>query len=249
MAPELPAVVREVVASFPEPLVFATISGAHLYGFPSPDSDFDVRACHQLDAEEFLKLRDPDETVEIHDDREGVELDVVSHDLRKFARMMLKRNGYVLEQLTSPLVVHTSPVHEELIAMVPDVVTKLHAHHYLGFADNQWRMFEKTPRTKTLLYVYRVLLTGIHLMRSGQIQASLPRLLDEYPVHGVEALIAAKRSGAEKQALPTGDHELHARTRAQLVARLEEERDRTYLPTESAAFAALNDLVLRARRS
>jgi uncharacterized protein len=27
----------------PYPLLFATISGAHLYGFPSPDSDFDLR--------------------------------------------------------------------------------------------------------------------------------------------------------------------------------------------------------------
>jgi uncharacterized protein len=32
------------VESHPYPLVFATVSGAHLYGFPSPDSDFDLRA-------------------------------------------------------------------------------------------------------------------------------------------------------------------------------------------------------------
>ena len=30
------------------PLVFATISGAHLYGFPSADSDFDLRGVHPL---------------------------------------------------------------------------------------------------------------------------------------------------------------------------------------------------------
>ena len=40
-------------------------------------------------------------------DRDGVEMDLVTHDLRKFVRLMLKRNGYVLEQLLSPLVVHT----------------------------------------------------------------------------------------------------------------------------------------------
>lgn len=27
----------------PYPLLFVTISGAHLYGFPSPDSDYDLR--------------------------------------------------------------------------------------------------------------------------------------------------------------------------------------------------------------
>jgi uncharacterized protein len=34
------------VETHPYPLLFATISGAHLYGFPSPDSDFDsCEAC------------------------------------------------------------------------------------------------------------------------------------------------------------------------------------------------------------
>ena len=87
--------------------------------------------------------------------------------------MLLKRNGYVLEQLLSPLVVRSSGEHEELKSLVPRIITKHHAHHYLGFARNQWRMFEKEPRVKTLLYVYRVLLTGIHLMQSHEVQPNL----------------------------------------------------------------------------
>jgi hypothetical protein len=35
-----------IVAAQPYPLLFATISGAHLYGFPSPDSDYDLRGAH-----------------------------------------------------------------------------------------------------------------------------------------------------------------------------------------------------------
>ena len=35
----LPAIAK----AQPYPLLFATVSGAHLYGFPSPDSDFDLR--------------------------------------------------------------------------------------------------------------------------------------------------------------------------------------------------------------
>ncbi|MDJ0688801.1 MAG: nucleotidyltransferase domain-containing protein [Xenococcaceae cyanobacterium MO_188.B32] len=33
----------KIINSQPYPLLFATISGAHLYGFPSPDSDYDLR--------------------------------------------------------------------------------------------------------------------------------------------------------------------------------------------------------------
>jgi predicted nucleotidyltransferase len=36
------------------------------------------------------------------------EVDLVTHDLAKFLRLMLRRNGYVLEQVLSPLVVMTS---------------------------------------------------------------------------------------------------------------------------------------------
>ena len=34
---------HRIVAAQPYPLLFATISGAHLYGFPSPDSNFGLR--------------------------------------------------------------------------------------------------------------------------------------------------------------------------------------------------------------
>ncbi len=37
--------------------------------------------------------------------------------LRKFFNLLLKKNGYVLEQLVSPLVVKTTPEHEELKAI------------------------------------------------------------------------------------------------------------------------------------
>ena len=37
---------RAIVARQPYPLLFVTVNGAHLYGFPSPDSDYDLRGVH-----------------------------------------------------------------------------------------------------------------------------------------------------------------------------------------------------------
>src|SRR5262245_6313986 len=98
-------------------------------------------------------------------------MDIVSHDVRKFFGLLLKKNGYVLEQLFSPLIVHTTPEHAELKNIARGgasggVVTKHHSHHYFGSAETQWKLFEKEQprRVKPLLYVYRVLLTGIHMM-------------------------------------------------------------------------------------
>lgn len=176
IAPSIMSRLREVAVNHPYPLVFATISGAHLYGFPSPDSDYDLRGAHLLPAREVLGLHRLEETIErSHRPASGsvgdIELDLVTHDLAKFMRLMLKKNGYVLEQLCSPLIVHTTPEHEELKRIAKGCITKHHAHHYLGFARNQWDLFAKEapPRVKPLLYVYRVLLTGIHLMRTGEV--------------------------------------------------------------------------------
>ncbi|MEV6396971.1 nucleotidyltransferase domain-containing protein [Streptomyces sp. NPDC051907] len=235
-----------VVVAEPDPLLFATVSGAHLYGFPSRDSDVDLRGVHLLSVEELLGMREPDETRSRMWDRDGVEMDLVTHDVRKFARLMLRRNGYVLEQLLSPLVVHTSEAHRELIDLAPGVLTSHHAHHYRGFANTQWRLFEKTGELKPLLYTFRALLTGIHLMRSGEVQAHLPTLLEEVDAPGrLPGLIAAKAE-AEHGAAGVDLEAVRAEVDA-LHAVLDEARTASRLPDEPTVYGALSDLVVRVR--
>src|SRR6185295_872400 len=101
------------LAQQPYPLLFATISGAHLYGFPSPDSDYDLRGAHILPVREVVGLYESRETIEVSTVRTGLELDLVTHDVKKFFGLLLKKNGYVLEQLYSPLILHTTPEHRE----------------------------------------------------------------------------------------------------------------------------------------
>lgn len=84
---------RAEAARHPYPLIFATVSGAHLYGFPSSDSDYDLRGVHVLPAKESLGLLPKRETIEVEGMRGGVELDLVTHDVLKFFSMLLKRNG------------------------------------------------------------------------------------------------------------------------------------------------------------
>ncbi|WP_149823367.1 nucleotidyltransferase domain-containing protein [Streptomyces tailanensis] len=236
-----------VVAEQPDPLLFATVSGAHLYGFPSRDSDVDLRGVHLLPTAELVGLREPEETRSRMWDRDGVEMDLVTHDLRKFAQLMLRRNGYVLEQLLSPLVVHTGESHRELIALAPGVLTRHHAHHYRGFAITQWRLFEKTGELKPLLYTFRVLLTGIHLMRSGEVQAHLPTLLPEIaeaPAY-LPDLIAAK--AAREHGAADVDQERVAEDVERLQGVLDEGQALSVLPENPSAYDALHDFVVRVR--
>src|SRR5262249_18852801 len=195
--------IENEIALQPYPLLFATVSGAHLYGFPSPDSDYDLRGAHILPLDEIVGLDSGRETIEVSGIRDGLEIDLVTHDLGKFFRLLLKKNGYVLEQLYSPLVLHTTPEHEELKAIAEDCITRHHSHHYFGFAETQWKLFmkESPRRVKPLLYVYRVLLTGIHLMRTGEVEANLIRLNEEFKLPFISDLIALKLAGPEQSTL------------------------------------------------
>lgn len=237
------------VHAHPYPLLFATISGAHLYGFPSPDSDFDLRGVHLLPVKDVVGLETGEETLEKSGIDDGLEIDLVTHDAKKFFNLMLKKNGYVLEQLLSPLVLFTTSEHEELKSLAPGCITKHHVHHYFGFAETQWKLFQKAdpPHVKPLLYVYRVLLTGIHLMRTGEVEANLVRLNERAKLPYVYDLIARKTGGPELGRLEQPDLEFHQQEYDRLRSELQRAFDESQLPEVATAAPALNDLLIRIR--
>lgn len=238
---------RPVAAAHPFPLVFSAVSGAHLYGFPSVDSDVDLRGVHLLPAVQVVGLRHGPQTVErtwLHDE---VKLDLVTYDAGKFFRLMSRRNGYVLEQLLSPLVVTTSGVHEELVAIAEDCLTRGLARYYRGFALGQWELYEQNGQLKPLLYTFRALLTGIHVVRTGQLIAHLPTLLELVPgVPGYVAELIEAKSTAEQEYAP----ELPERVAGDVVtlqAELDLAEDGSPLSDHPVAEGALHDLLVRLR--
>jgi uncharacterized protein len=241
--------IQHEIASQPYPLLFATVSGAHLYGFPSPDSDYDLRGVHVLPVREVIGLDPGRETIEVSAIRDGLEIDLVTHDVKKFFGLLLKKNGYVLEQLFSPLVLSTTPEHEELNTIAKTCLTRHHSHHYFGFAETQWKLFEKEQprRVKPLLYVYRVLLTGIYLMRSGEIEANLLNLNQEFNLPYIPELVERKLAGPEKSVLNAVDVKFHHREYERLCGALEDAYQATSLPEAPAGRTALDELLIRLR--
>ena len=244
---ELPELVTRTIESHPYPLVFATISGAHLYGFASPDSDYDIRGVHILPPAEVLGLFHGEETIETMLDGPP-EVDLVTHDAAKFFRLLLRPNGYVLEQLLSPLVAVTTPEHAELRDLARRCITRHHAHHYVGFSNRQWQLFDKERprRLKPLLYVFRVLLPGIHLMRTGIVESNLVHLNEDFRLPYLPELIERKTHGREQQHIDARIvfFELeYLRLRELLVM----EAERTALPDKPDARQELHELLLRLR--
>jgi uncharacterized protein len=98
-----------------------------------------------------------------------------------------------------------------------------------------------------LLYVYRVLLTGIHLMRTGEVEANLARLNESFRLAHIPELIERKVAGPENGRLEWADVEFHQREYDRQRHELEEAFNASSLPEAPRGAAALNRLLIRIR--
>jgi predicted nucleotidyltransferase len=177
-----------------------------------------------------------------------VQVDFVSHDVGKYLRLLVSKNGYVLEQILSPLVVVTTPEFDRLRELARGSINRTLYHHYRGFARGRWKAFtaEEPKRVKTLLYVYRVLLTGLHLLETGELDANLPRLAAARGLDFVSDLVERKRTG---EATPLDREEVERN--AQRVSTLEAELLRAYessrLPDSSSNYAEIDRFLVETR--
>jgi uncharacterized protein len=246
---QIPASVHAIISQQPYPLLFATLSGSHLYGFPSPDSDYDLRGVHILPLEQIVGLETQSETIELMKVDNSLEIDLVTYDVKTFFLMLLKKNGNVLEQIYSPLVLKATPEFEELKSIAKKCITRHHSHHYIGFSTTQWKLFEKEQKrsVKSLLYVYRGLLTGIYLMQTGIVEANLVNLNQAFNLSYIPDLIAAKLLGAEKSILPEADISFYQNEYDRLRFQLEEAHQSSSLPETPTAKAELHNFLLRLR--
>lgn len=238
--------VRATVEQHPHRILFASLSGAHLYGFESVDSDVDIRGAHVLPAADFLRLSEPSDTHELMDVVDGLEIDVVTYDLKKFCHLLLKKNGNVLEQLVSPWVVATTPEHEELRALAERCVCRHHVHHYRGMTKNRVGAFDDSRELKPLLYAFRAALTGIHLLRTGECQPNLAALAGDYGVGFVDELIERKAKG-EHVTMKSGEADIWFPEIAALLVRLEEAFEASTLPEAPTVADAVDDFLVRVR--
>ena len=232
---DLPAMRRLVAGVNYRPL-FVTVSGAHLYGFPSADSDVDLRGSHLLPLEDVVGISLPPLTFEHKTGDQGTEVELVSHEAGKYLRLLLRNNGYILEQIFSPIVVAGQQFLDQLRPLAHQCITRNHYHHYRGFYATQRKLIakEQPKRVKPVLYAYRVLMTGIHLLRTGHIEANLLCLNEHFRLEFLGELIARKVSG-ENISLCESDWQFHERRLAELELQFDDSYQHSSLPEQRDA--------------
>ena len=172
-----------------------TLSGAHAYGFPSPDSDLDLKAVHVDPTDRILGLSAPPAHVDRMEVLDGVEIDYTSNEIKPVLHGVLHGNGNYIERLLGRLVPQAAPDLASLQPLVRACLSRRVAGHYLGFSGSQLAAFTKDPTAKKILYVLRTALTGVHALRTGEIVTDLEALCDPYGLSAARDLIVTKRRG------------------------------------------------------
>jgi predicted nucleotidyltransferase len=221
-------------SAIPGRLLLGGITGSHHYGFPSPDSDLDIKAIHVAPTESFLGLAAPRDAYERLEVFEGVECDLTSNEARQALALLLRGNGNLLERILCPYQLVEGPEVEALQALAAGAVCRRFHGHYSGFFRAMCHEFERTesPTAKQVLYAFRVAATGIHLLRTGRLEADLGVLAGPYGVPEALPLIEVKRSTAEKVLLDRSDAPRYRQVFERLGRLLEDALATSPLPEE-----------------
>jgi predicted nucleotidyltransferase len=187
-------------------IVYACESGSQAWGFPSADSDFDVRFLYLQPQEWYL-------SVDLERKRDVIErpiidqIDLNGWDLRKALGLFYKSNPPLLEWLGSPLVY----LEKYTIAAQMRALAPLHyspqacMYHYLHMARGNYRDYLKGEQVwlKKYFYILRPLL-AIKWLEKGlgvvptEFKVLVNQVLEVEDLRdAITKLIEAKEQGAE----------------------------------------------------
>jgi uncharacterized protein len=186
-------------------VLYAAESGSRAWGFPSPDSDYDVRFLYAHARDWYVSLAEQRDVIERPLD--GHRVDLAGWDIRKALRLLLRSNPALYEWVVSPIVYVDGPLRAELKALFEAHASpRALAHHYWSIARGQWRAEiegRAQVRLKKYFYVLRPLLS---LAWVAERQTPPPMSIDVLlgqpalppaPRRAVEALLREKRATPE----------------------------------------------------
>lgn len=151
-------------------------SGSRAWGFPSPDSDYDVRFIYVRPKEFYLKLEKTRDVIEWQLDET---LDINGWDLQKALRLLHNSNPTLFEWNNSPIVYKTTDEWGQISKILNEYFSKRAGlHHYLNTAKSNFREYLKREnvKLKKYFYVLRPLLACEHIKEYG---TPPPMLFDE----------------------------------------------------------------------
>jgi len=142
-------------------ILYSCESGSRAWGFPSPDSDYDVRFIYSRGLDDYLTIQPKKDHLSfpIND-----ELDIYGWDISKSLQLITKSNTTPFEWLQSPVIYREDKIfREELWQLCQSYFCpRSNIHHYLGIAKGAMEtMQDEEIKIKKLFYVLRPLLAAL----------------------------------------------------------------------------------------
>ena len=136
-------------------IILACESGSRAWGFPSRDSDYDVRFIYVHQKPWYLSIADKRDVIELPVD---AILDINGWDLKKALQLMRKSNSPLLEWLCSPIQYRVWPeVYDRLVQLAKQAfLPKTACHHYLAMAKSSAEKLKGNERVKLKTYMYAI---------------------------------------------------------------------------------------------
>jgi uncharacterized protein len=156
--------ITKIETGFNVRVLVAGVSGSHMWGLDTTESDIDIRGIYVAPIEQVLSVHPGADTIEATWD----DIDVQFYEVKKAFNMLNKNNGNLVELLLSPTIFYnTNEVQWKQTArnhLVKDLF-----HYYKGYYHSQRERASRNRGGKALLYTYREVMQGIWLMRKGEI--------------------------------------------------------------------------------
>jgi uncharacterized protein len=136
-------------------ILFATESGSRAWGFPSNDSDYDVRFIYVHLMDWYLTIDEKRDVIELPIDSV---LDISGWDLRKSLRLLRKSNSPLLEWVSSPIQYYVwHSAYEQFSTLSKSAfLPETSCHHYLSMAKNSVEKLESSEKVKLKTYMYAI---------------------------------------------------------------------------------------------
>jgi len=117
-------------------ILYAAESGSRAWGFPSPDSDYDVRIIYTQPIDWYLSLSPGKDTIDLGVDDDL--LDITGWELRKVMNLAMKSNASPFEWIQSPIVYREESGFQRGFSKLiePCFSPIASIHHYLSMAKN-----------------------------------------------------------------------------------------------------------------
>lgn len=183
-------------------IFYACESGSRAWGFPSADSDYDVRFLYIRERDWYLSIELP-----ISDD-----LDISGWDLRKALKLLRKSNPPLLEWLSSPTVyMQDDDLIEKFRALAPLYYSPIScSYHYLQMARNNFREYMKgdTVKVKKYFYILRPILAIKWIEEMSEIMPMEFGIMVDRLIHdqslkkAINDLVDRKKQGEELKLEP-----------------------------------------------